>query len=932
LLWVMHMETNVVILGDCLDVLRELPDNSIDSVVTDPPYGLSKEPDIEEVLTKWMAGEDYEHRGGGFMGKTWDSFVPGPAIWREVYRVLKPGGHALVFAGTRTQDLMTISLRLAGFEIRDVIEWLYFCLSEDTEILTCHGWVTYDKIEPYYKIACFNMETGKIEAHTPDAINIAPYSGDMVHLVSGETDQLVTPNHRLVIYEDGKFQFKPAEEADSREYTVYFADEEELCRVWRGILGTHEVSGGEEQVLFKRMQEEGESLLQQGKKTAGRTSRIGQDQLQCMRERGLEAKSLGEKGTKSGLLKGMQWETSDSSNFWGRSFKSMDGREEATITGEDEGGEQSILEGRGDASPFKRKLQGRDLCSVPGRVQGDGPERWVCDGASSNYGDGDWEATETNRGCSSHQPRSVRQPSGESGVVGEQCRPQITRSRKDGFIQTHISAASKRIVHYDGVVWCVTVPTGAFIARRNGRIFVTGNSGFPKSLDVSKAFDRRAGAEREVVGVSVHSSNRTKGSNTFGQIPANEGERLITAPATDLAKKWNGWGTALKPSHEPIIYARKPFNSVPFSGIMEETTSLLEVVLCLLLSSVNGAERIFRLSPSELNGESDFAVMSAALLHGERSGELKELMVTFNSPETVLTCLNIATLWNNILEESLKNGSMFTTKTETSLTTALKTLKSLLFPITQEPTIQAVMTAHGFGLNVSSAEKNLNDEGRNTSDILKRFVAVSATLRTGENGTPANIAVNALRLITPSVVSVLKHVLTEIQTNNAEKSPLEPAHEPIIMARKPLDGTVADNVERWGTGALNIDGCRIPATPEDIAIQRKRTGGKFGERLDGDVFNAKTSGFKRQPAGNEKGRFPANCVTTEPGAFFSKYFNITPPELSKKASKRDRNSDWLGREIDGGLVKIRSDLTESELEYVMSELERLSIQPVRIRG
>ncbi len=126
LLWVMHMETNVVILGDCLDVLRELPDNSIDSVVTDPPYGLSKEPDIEEVLTKWLAREDYAHRGGGFMGKTWDSFVPGPSIWREVYRVLKPGGHALVFAGTRTQDLMTISLRLAGFEIRDVIEWLYF--------------------------------------------------------------------------------------------------------------------------------------------------------------------------------------------------------------------------------------------------------------------------------------------------------------------------------------------------------------------------------------------------------------------------------------------------------------------------------------------------------------------------------------------------------------------------------------------------------------------------------------------------------------------------------------------------------------------------------------------------------------------------------------------------------------------------------------
>lgn len=116
----------LVIQGDCLDVLKTFEDNSVDSVVTDPPYGLSKEPNIREVLTKWLNGEPYDHSHGGFMGKSWDSFVPHPDIWKEVYRVLKPGGHALVFAGTRTQDLMTISLRLAGFEVRDVIEFLYF--------------------------------------------------------------------------------------------------------------------------------------------------------------------------------------------------------------------------------------------------------------------------------------------------------------------------------------------------------------------------------------------------------------------------------------------------------------------------------------------------------------------------------------------------------------------------------------------------------------------------------------------------------------------------------------------------------------------------------------------------------------------------------------------------------------------------------------
>jgi DNA modification methylase len=61
----------------------------------------------------------------GFMGKTWDSFVPGPSIWREVYRVLKPGGHVLSFFGTRTYDMGVVAMRLAGFEIRDQIDWLY---------------------------------------------------------------------------------------------------------------------------------------------------------------------------------------------------------------------------------------------------------------------------------------------------------------------------------------------------------------------------------------------------------------------------------------------------------------------------------------------------------------------------------------------------------------------------------------------------------------------------------------------------------------------------------------------------------------------------------------------------------------------------------------------------------------------------------------
>jgi site-specific DNA-methyltransferase (adenine-specific) len=111
--------------GDCRELMRNAESGTIDSIVTDPPYGLSKEPDIAEVLTHWLAGDDYAHKGGGFMGKSWDSFVPGPVTWKECYRVLKPGGYLVAFAGTRTFDLMSIAIRLAGFEIRDTLCWLY---------------------------------------------------------------------------------------------------------------------------------------------------------------------------------------------------------------------------------------------------------------------------------------------------------------------------------------------------------------------------------------------------------------------------------------------------------------------------------------------------------------------------------------------------------------------------------------------------------------------------------------------------------------------------------------------------------------------------------------------------------------------------------------------------------------------------------------
>ena len=87
--------------GNNLDLLKTLADNSVDSIVTDPPYGLS------------------------FMNKKWDYDVPSVELWKEVYRVLKHGGHVVSFGGTRTYHRMVVNIEDAGFEIRDQIMWLY---------------------------------------------------------------------------------------------------------------------------------------------------------------------------------------------------------------------------------------------------------------------------------------------------------------------------------------------------------------------------------------------------------------------------------------------------------------------------------------------------------------------------------------------------------------------------------------------------------------------------------------------------------------------------------------------------------------------------------------------------------------------------------------------------------------------------------------
>jgi len=136
--------------GDNRDVLKTLPDCSVDSCVTDPPYELA------------------------FMGKKWDAsgIAYSVDLWREVLRVLKPGGHLLAFGGTRTHHRMVCAIEDAGFEIRDEIQWLYgsgFPKSLDVSKAIDKMDAAEEQLARRYRFTAWVRSTGITSAQIDDA-------------------------------------------------------------------------------------------------------------------------------------------------------------------------------------------------------------------------------------------------------------------------------------------------------------------------------------------------------------------------------------------------------------------------------------------------------------------------------------------------------------------------------------------------------------------------------------------------------------------------------------------------------------------------------------------------------------------------------------------------------------------------------------------
>lgn len=194
----MHDGRVVLHQNDCRDVLRGLADNSIDSVVTDPPYALVS---IQKRFGKpgSVPAKDVYGRGAaGFMGKQWDTgeVAFSEEFWAEVLRVLKPGGHVVAFSGTRTYHRMAVAIEDAGFEIRDQLGWVYgsgFPKSHNQHG-DWEGWGT--ALKPAWEPICLARKplTGTVAANLAEwgvgAINV---DGCRVEWPDGKVPEIGTP-------------------------------------------------------------------------------------------------------------------------------------------------------------------------------------------------------------------------------------------------------------------------------------------------------------------------------------------------------------------------------------------------------------------------------------------------------------------------------------------------------------------------------------------------------------------------------------------------------------------------------------------------------------------------------------------------------------------------------------------------------------------
>jgi len=346
-------------------------------------------------------------------------------------------------------------------------------------------------------------------------------------------------------------------------------------------------------------------------------------------------------------------------------------------------------------------------------------------------------------------------------------------------------------------------------------------SGFPKSLDISKAIDKAAGAERMLTKPGIIQRD---GYGDDWDTGSSESRPRYDLPSTPAAHLWQGWGTALKPAHEDIIVAQKPLDTPTECGIILENLYHLEAQLWSLLD-VNTAEKLFKSNRPDYDAVCAFAQWNADEKRSIQEG-LCGQMDTLQFASVMTSCLNTVTSWSSTLADALADGKMSTTETESSQTIDLKTLNSCLSALTPNSIIRTAITQPGSWQSALPAARYLSAVVAKLNSTPQRFAAETATAR-------------AL-----------------ISQQEEEGLNLTPEYSPIIVAMKPLEGTYAENAQKWGVAGLNIDGGRI-GTSTELHVSKPRAD-RTGF-IKGFVSGTETTS-------RDFGRWPANLLLDEEAA------------------------------------------------------------------
>lgn len=563
--------------GDCLDVMRGFRDASVDAIVSDPPYGLAfmgkawddfgwkdagvSKPGIGERQTAWVSHGDALGGsnptcvtcGGRKRGKkrcecaspVWrvrgqplssanvamENFYEFSHAWAvEALRVAKPGAHLLAFGGTRTFHRLAVAIEDAGWEVRDCLSWLYGCLDESSEALTRTGWKRGVDLTTGDEVLQWDAETGRLSWERPSEVICKPYSGPMCRIKNRHTDQLLTPNHRVY----AKVR-RHSRHAMPEQYEVVEArDVSSRSAAWQVTLPMAGVYGGTSTGPDASMAYLiGWWLTDAWKHGDGKAVMFSQSKPETL----AKLRAALAPFTPSEYVKSAKKPAhNDEHTFY--------------VTGE-------IAERLRKDFPNRRlrwdvldwSIRARRAL-FDGLMDGDGsqPDRQH----THTFWSKDPERRDVFLAlCVSLGMRAY--------IGGKDC---VFVSRKWDTTQVQAKHRPKP-VQYDGLVWCVRVPTGAFVARRNGRPFITGNSGFPKSHNLDGA--------------------------------------------------WEGWGTALKPAWEPVIVARKPLVGTVAANVQAHGTGALNVDGCRIAYSSKADEDHARVPQPRFN--------TTGQVYGMKTGE-----------------------------------------------------------------------------------------------------------------------------------------------------------------------------------------------------------------------------------------------------------------------------------------------------------------------